>query len=30
VDGTVKQLNIELPGKFEASKAETLLAQLTK
>ena len=30
VDGTVRQLNIELPGKFEASKAETLLAQLEK
>ncbi len=30
VDGVVKQLNIEQPGKFEASKAETLLAQIAK
>jgi len=30
VDGVVKQLNIELPGKFEASTAETMLAQLAK
>jgi len=28
VDGVVKQLNIEAPGKFEVSNAETLLAQL--
>jgi len=27
-DGVVKQLNVEQPGKFEASNAETLLAQL--
>ncbi|GAB3539903.1 peroxiredoxin [Noviherbaspirillum agri] len=27
-DGVVKQLNIEQPGKFEVSNAETLLAQL--
>lgn len=27
-DGVVKQLNVELPGKFEVSNAETLLAQL--
>jgi len=27
-DGVVKQLNIEAPGKFEVSNAETLLAQL--
>lgn len=27
VDGTVKSLNIEAPGKFEVSNAETLLAQ---
>ena len=27
VDGTVKALNIEAPGKFEVSNAETLLAQ---
>ena len=27
-DGVVKQLNIEEPGKFEVSNAETLLAQL--
>ena len=26
-DGVVKQLNIEAPGKFEVSNAETLLAQ---
>jgi peroxiredoxin len=28
VDGVVKQLNVEAPGKFEVSNAETLLAQL--
>ncbi|MBC3870605.1 peroxiredoxin [Undibacterium oligocarboniphilum] len=28
VDGIVKQVNIEAPGKFEVSNAETLLAQL--
>lgn len=28
VDGVVKQLNVEAPGKFEASSAETMLAQL--
>jgi peroxiredoxin len=28
VDGVVKQLNIEEPGKFEVSNAETMLAQL--
>jgi peroxiredoxin len=28
VDGVVKQLNIEAPGKFEVSDAETLLKQL--
>ncbi|NEX64521.1 peroxiredoxin [Noviherbaspirillum galbum] len=28
VDGVVKQLNIEAPGKFEVSNAETLLKQL--
>ena len=27
VDGTVKTLNVEVPGKFEVSNAETLLAQ---
>ncbi|HEX7642206.1 MAG TPA: peroxiredoxin [Burkholderiaceae bacterium] len=27
-DGVVKQLNIEAPGKFEVSNAETLLGQL--
>jgi glutaredoxin/glutathione-dependent peroxiredoxin len=27
-DGVVKQLNIEQPGKFDVSNAETLLAQL--
>ena len=27
-DGVVKQLNIEQPGKFEVSNAETLLSQL--
>lgn len=27
-DGVVKQLNVELPGKFEVSNAETLLTQL--
>ncbi|HEY8607232.1 MAG TPA: peroxiredoxin [Noviherbaspirillum sp.] len=27
-DGVVKQLNLEQPGKFEVSNAETLLAQL--
>jgi peroxiredoxin len=27
-DGVVRQLNIEQPGKFEVSNAETLLAQL--
>jgi peroxiredoxin len=27
-DGIVKQLNIEEPGQFEKSSAETLLAQL--
>jgi len=27
VDGTVKTLNVEAPGKFEVSNAETLLAQ---
>jgi len=27
-DGVVKQLNVEQPGKFEVSNAETLLAQL--
>lgn len=27
-DGVVKQLNIEQPGKFEVSNAETLVAQL--
>ena len=27
-DGVVKQVNVEQPGKFEASKAETMLAQL--
>jgi peroxiredoxin len=27
-DGVVKQLNLEEPGKFEVSNAETLLAQL--
>jgi glutaredoxin/glutathione-dependent peroxiredoxin len=29
VDGVVKSLNIEAPGKFEVSDAETLLAQVT-
>ena len=28
VDGTVRQLNIEAPGKFEVSDAATLLAQV--
>lgn len=28
VDGVVKQLNVEAPGKFEVSNAETMLAQL--
>ena len=27
-DGVVKQLNVEQPGKFEVSNAETMLAQL--
>jgi len=27
-DGVVKQLNLEAPGKFEVSNAETLLKQL--
>jgi peroxiredoxin len=27
-DGVVKQLNVEAPGKFEVSGAETLLKQL--
>lgn len=27
-DGVVKQLNVEAPGKFEVSNAETMLAQL--
>jgi glutaredoxin/glutathione-dependent peroxiredoxin len=27
-NGVVKQLNVELPGKFEVSNAETILAQL--
>jgi glutaredoxin/glutathione-dependent peroxiredoxin len=27
-DGVVKQLNVEAPGKFEVSNAETILAQL--
>jgi peroxiredoxin len=27
-DGIVKQLNVEAPGKFEVSNAETMLAQL--
>jgi len=27
-DGVVRQVNIEAPGKFEASSAETMLAQL--
>ncbi len=26
-DGVVKRLNIEAPGKFEVSNAETMLAQ---
>lgn len=30
VDGVVKQLNLEEPGKFEVSNAETLLAQVKK
>ena len=28
VDGVVKQLNVEEPGKFEVSDADTMLAQL--
>jgi peroxiredoxin len=28
VDGVVKQLNVEAPGKFEVSDAQTLLAQV--
>ncbi len=28
-DGVVKQVNVEQPGKFEVSNAETMLAQLT-
>ena len=28
VDGVVKQLNVEAPGKFEVSNAETMLTQL--
>jgi glutaredoxin/glutathione-dependent peroxiredoxin len=28
VDGVVKQLNVEAPGKFEVSNADTMLAQL--
>lgn len=28
VDGVVKQLNVEAPGKFEVSNAETLLGQV--
>jgi peroxiredoxin len=27
-DGIVRQLNVEAPGKFEVSNAETMLAQL--
>lgn len=27
-DGVVKQLNVEAPGKFEVSNAETMLSQL--
>ena len=27
-DGVVKQVNVEQPGKFEVSNAETMLAQL--
>jgi peroxiredoxin len=27
-DGVVTRLNVEAPGKFEASKAETMLAAL--
>jgi peroxiredoxin len=27
-DGVVKQVNVEAPGKFEVSNAETMLAQL--
>jgi peroxiredoxin len=27
-DGVVKQINVEAPGKFEVSGAETLLKQL--
>jgi peroxiredoxin len=29
-DGVVKELNVEQPGKFEVSNAETMLAQLGK
>lgn len=29
VDGVVKQLNVEAPGKFEVSNAETMLKQLS-
>jgi len=29
-DGTVKSLNLEAPGKFEVSDAETMLAQIDK
>jgi glutaredoxin/glutathione-dependent peroxiredoxin len=29
VDGVVKALNVEQPGKFEVSDAETLLKQAT-
>ena len=28
-DGAVKQVNVEQPGKFEASTAETMLAQVS-
>jgi peroxiredoxin len=27
-DGVVKQVNVEAPGKFEVSNAETMLTQL--
>jgi len=28
-DGVVKQLNVEAPGKFEVSNAETILGQIS-
>jgi hypothetical protein len=30
VDGVVKSLNVEAPGKFEVSDADTMLAQASR